>query len=74
MEWQNPPTVILGRKSTAEIENIVTELRARPGVWALVRNWPTPYGWEPFRSRGCNTAVRSHGDGTFDVYARIPTR
>lgn len=75
MKWQEPPLSTRGRAGSMQIEQDVTELRANPGRWAIVRSRVTAEVARSYRKRGCEAVTRSLPGTTpprFDIYARWP--
>lgn len=75
MKWKNPPARKSGRGMSHRIDRDVAELKANPGVWAVVREGAkTAAPVRTYKERGC--VAQSHRVNTsperFDIYAMWP--
>lgn len=71
MEWKNPP----GRTHRERMEEeVVPELKTRPGVWALVEErQPNASHRDMWKDFGCDCTTRRRPDKDgYDIYARWP--
>jgi hypothetical protein len=74
LEWREPPAAKRGRPSSSAIDQIVADVQANPGQWALVERSVNTGRGDKYRKRGCEIAIRSAEDGgdLYDVYIRWP--
>ena len=75
MKWKNPPARKSGRGMSHRIDQDVAELKANPGVWAVVREGAKSAApVRTYKERGC--VAQSHRVNTsperFDIYAMWP--
>lgn len=69
--WKDPPR---GQSRRADTDLLVEELRANPGVWALVEVDAWSACKAKYERRGCEarTVKVSDGPTKHDIYARWP--
>lgn len=73
--WEDPPEAKYGPRSPGRLRELVDQLRAHPGKWALVKANAPKSGTTNYYLRdryGCEVVQRSNADGTFNIYARWP--
>lgn len=66
--WKDPPP----SKTFGKLAGEIAELKAHPGVWALVRESTHRSAGISWERHGCETTLRKNPDGTWQVYARWP--
>lgn len=75
MMFQEIPPKLTGkwaRSKAHEVDELVAQMKERPGEWAKIANVKYRGGFKPFTSRGAKIARRLQKDGTWDVYASWP--
>lgn len=66
------PTGIIKRRTlTTELNDLVEQVKARPGTWARLGPKPRSHA-DRFRRRGAQTRRRRRPDGAYDLYIRWP--
>lgn len=72
--WKEPPApAARGRKGGTKYAELVAELKAHPGKWALVAEGLVNRGPADYiRKQGLEVTTRIRQDGKYDVYARGP--
>lgn len=79
LQWKEPPPAESNRGLHAETREIIDQLKANPGKWALVVESATSSGATTrWKKRGCEATIRRaekvNGKYRYDVYARWPEK
>jgi hypothetical protein len=72
-EWREPPPKCLPlRQVHDETREVIEALKARPGEWAHMGDFPSNHAKANLRRYGVQMASRRRRDGRYDVWVRWP--